>query len=225
MGNDTPAGRGFDGFVQFLIFYSVGTVVVETLPGWAERGGDFFLWSERVVVAIFTVEYVLRVWLSEKKLKFMLSPFGLVDLAAILPFYLGAGDLRILRLLRTLRLFRLFKLARYSKAIQLMGEAIHKVRYELVSFFYIVAVVVLLASAGIYTFENAAQPEAFPSIPHSFWWAIVTLTTVGYGDVFPITLGGKVFASVVMLTGIGVIAVPTGLISSSMMDLIRNRND
>ncbi len=142
---------------------------------------------------------------------------GLIDLIAILPSLLMLGaDLRALRSFRLLRLFRLFKLARYSRAADRLLAAFHAVRSELVLFFFLSLIIICICAVVIYLFEHEVQPEAFASIPHSFWWAVTTLTTVGYGDVYPVTVGGRIFTFVVLIIGLGTVAVPTGLIATAL---------
>ena len=166
---------------------------------------------------MFTVEYLLRIFVSDNKIKFIFSFYGLVDLFAILPFYLSTGiDLRSLRILRLLRLFRAFKLLRYSIAIQRFHNALIIAKEELILFSILAIMLLFFSAVGIYYFENAAQPEAFSSVFQSMWWAVATLTTVGYGDVYPITIGGKLFTFFVLMVGLGVVAVPTGLVASAL---------
>ena len=156
----------------------------------------------------------MRVVLEERKLKFIFSFFGLVDLFAILPFYLSTGlDLRSLRALRLLRLFKLF---RYSKTIQRLNNAIKLAKQELVMFFSLTCILLYLAGVGIYYFENAAQPDTFSSIIDSLWWAVATLTTVGYGDIYPITAGGKIFTFFILMIGLGIVSIPAGIIASAI---------
>ena len=215
--NDTPRGRRFDLFIQFLILISLVSFSIETLPNLSAKSLKTLKYIEIVTVMIFTTEYLSRVVVAEKKLKFVFSFFGLVDLLAILPFYLPIVlDLRAIRILRLLRLFRAFKLLRYSKAIQRFHTALNIAREELVLFAIVAAMALYFAAVGIYFFENTAQPEAFSSVFQSMWWALVTLTTVGYGDVYPITTGGKVFTFFVLMVGLGVVAVPTGLVASAL---------
>src|SRR5690606_11869895 len=145
------------------------------------------------------------------------SFFGLVNLAAIAPFYLATGlDLRSVRILRLLRLLRIIKLFRYNRAAQRLARAFVQVRHELVLFIVLIVVLLYLSAVGIYYFENEAQPDKFKSVPHSMWWALATLTTVGYGDIYPITAGGRFFTFIVLILGLGVIAVPTGLVASAL---------
>ena len=170
------------------------------------------------VIAVFTIEYLLRLWLSERRLAFIFSFYGLIDLLVILPFYLQLGlDLRSLRILWLFRLFRLFKLVRYVDAAKRIGDAFRLVRVDLAVFGIGALFVFYLAAVGIYFFERDAQPETFASVFHSFWWALATLTTVGYGDVYPVTVGGKIFTFFTLMIGLGVFAVPTGLITMAIV--------
>jgi voltage-gated potassium channel len=160
------------------------------------------------------VEYALRLWTADDRLKFARSFFGIIDLIAILPFYLASGvDLRVLR---AFRLLRLFKLVRYSAAIQRFHRAFLIAKEELVLFLSVTMIILFLAGVGIYYFENSVQPDAFKSIFHSLWWAVATLTTVGYGDIYPVTVGGKLFTFVILLIGLGIIAMPAALLASAL---------
>ena len=166
---------------------------------------------------LFTAEYICRLAVAERPWRFARSFFGIVDLVAVLPFYLSLGaDLRSARVFRLLRLVRILKLARYNLALQRLRRASVLVREELVLFASTTAVLIFLAAAGIYHFEHERQPNEFASVFDGLWWAVVTLTTVGYGDAYPITIGGRVFAAVVVLLGIGIVAVPTGLFASAL---------
>ena len=154
---------------------------------------------------------------ARKPLNYICSFFGIVDLLAIAPFYLTTGlDLRSIRAFRLLRLFQILKLVRYSRAIQRIHLAFKRCREELILFACTSMILLYLSAVGIYYFENPAQPEVFSSVYHCLWWAVSTLTTVGYGDIVPITVAGKIFTTVILLIGIGVIAVPTALISSAL---------
>jgi len=215
--NETKAGKAFDLFIQSLIIISLIGFSLDTLPNLSPRIKDILHYFEIIIIIIFTIEYLLRIIVSDKRLKFIFSFFGLIDLFAILPFYLSTGiDLRSIRALRLLRLFRVFKLIRYSKAIKRFHRALIIVREELIIFIIATLIMLFLSGAGIYFFENPAQPEIFSSIFESIWWAVATLTTVGYGDIFPITVGGKIFTFFILMIGLGIIAVPTGLISSAL---------
>ncbi|TWT73958.1 ion transporter [Allorhodopirellula solitaria] len=203
--------------LQGLIIASLLAFALETLPDLSEKQRRWLRWFEVFTVAVFTVEYVARIAMAEKPLRFAFSFFGIVDLLAILPFYLQLGfDLRSLRALRLLRLFRILKLGRYNKAIQRFHRAAVIAHEELVLFLSAAGIVLYLAAVGIYQFENEAQPEAFASVFHSLWWAVCTLTTVGYGDVYPVTNGGKCFTFVILLVGLGIVAVPAGLVASAL---------
>jgi len=172
----------------------------------------------RLSITIFTIEYVLRLYVAHLKLAFFFSFFGLIDLLAILPFYIASGvDLRSVRAFRLLRLFRLFKLMRYSRALNRLNRAFRIVKEEILLFFFITLILLFTAAVGIYYFENPVQPDAFISIFDTLWWAIVTLTTVGYGDMIPITVGGKIFTFIVLLIGLAIMAVPTGLIAAALV--------
>ncbi|MDX1489035.1 MAG: ion transporter [Acidiferrobacterales bacterium] len=219
--SDTRAGRAFDLIIQFLIVVSLITFCIETLPDLTPRTLRVLNAVELFTVAIFTLEYLLRLYVAEHKARFIFSFYGLVDLLAVLPFYIASGvDLRSIRVLRLFRLFRIFKLFRYSKAIRRFRRAFGVVREELVIFLMACLFLIFIASVGIYYFERSAQPEEFKSIFHSMWWAVATLTTVGYGDVYPVTAGGRIFTFLILMIGLGIIAVPTGLIASAMQQTL-----
>ena len=172
---------------------------------------------ETVTVIIFSLEYILRLYVSKKPLSYMFSFYGIVDILAILPFYINIFvDLRFLRVFRIFRVFRALKLLRYSKAIKRFNLAFKIVKEEVVLFIIVSIVLIFISSAIIYYFENESQPEVFSSIFHSAWWSIVTLTTVGYGDVYPITLGGKIFTFFVLMIGVGFVTVPAGLVATAL---------
>jgi len=214
---DPRIGRGFDFTVQALVVLSTISFTLETLPGLTAKQHQLFRYLEIGFVAIFTLEYLLRLWVAQSRAKFAFSFYGLVDAGAILPFYLAMGlDLRGIRALRLLRLFRILKLARYSQAISRLGLALKLAREELILFLAMSIIVIYLAAVGIYYFERDVQPEAFASIPHAMWWAVVTLTTVGYGDLYPVTAGGKVFTFLILFVGLGLVAVPAGITASAL---------
>jgi len=222
--NDTTAGKTFDFFIQFLIVLSLVSFSIETLPDLSVNTKIILNIAEVITVAIFTAEYLLRLIVADKKLKFIFSFYGLIDLIAILPFYIARGiDLRSIRLFRLFRLFRTFKVFRYSNAIQKFKSAFLSVKEEMILFLVATLFLLFIASVGIYYFENPAQPEQFKSIFHCLWWAVVTLTTVGYGDISPITAGGKIFTSFIAIISIGIIAVPTGLLASALTKTIKER--
>lgn len=216
---DTPAGRRFDNIVLALVVVSIATFSLETLPDLPPAAAALLWWVEVATVALFTIEYLLRVAVADHPWRFVRSFFGVIDLLAILPFYLslGAVDLRSLRVFRLLRLLRLLKLARYSRVVRRLRCATLIALEELVLFLPVALILIFLAAVGVYHFEHERQPEAFASIFHSLWWAVVTLTTVGYGDVYPVTLGGRTFTFFVLLIGLGLVAVPTGLFASALV--------
>jgi len=225
-GTDTRLGLLFDLAIQTLILVSLISFSIETLPNLSDSTRRALNLIELVTILIFTVEYALRVLVADNRPRFIFSFFGLVDLIAILPFYVSTGlDLRSIRILRMLRLLRILKLARYNKALIRLRDAFVDIKEELVLFFSATCMLLFISSVGIYYFENAAQPEQYKSIFHSLWWSVITLTTVGYGDVYPVTTGGKMFTSIVAILGIGVVAVPTGLLSSALTKVIDKSDD
>lgn len=222
--NDNPASKFFAIFIQILILISIVTFTLETIPDLKPQSRTILYVIEVFSVVVFTLEYLLRIYVTDRKLKFVFSFFGIIDFLAILPFYLSFGvDLRSLRALRFLRLFRILKLVRYNRAINHFTTAIKSAKEEILLFLFITLILIYFAAVGIYYFENAAQPEHFSSIFDSLWWAIVTLTTVGYGDVYPITVGGKVFTFFILLIGLGIVAIPTGIISSALTKSVDNK--
>ena len=203
--------------IQFLIILSLVTFSIETLPGLSDPTRTLLRCTEVVTVLIFTAEYILRIALSDRKTSFVFSFFGLIDLVAILPFYIASGvDLRAIRIFRLLRLLRILKLVRYSKAIQRFHRAFAIAKEEIILFAFVTLMLLYLSAVGIYYFENDAQPDQFKSVFHCLWWAVATLTTVGYGDVYPVTVGGRIFTSFVVLIGLGIVAVPAGLVASAL---------
>jgi voltage-gated potassium channel len=215
--NSTPHGRIFDLTIQLLIVTSLVCFSIDTLPNIPDGTQRILGILEATTVSIFSLEYLLRLFVSDGKLRFIFSFYGIIDLLAILPFYLSTGmDLRSLRSFRLLRLFRAFKLLRYSQALDRFRRAFILIREELVLFSITALLLLFISASGIYFFENKAQPEAFSSIFSSLWWSVTTLTTVGYGDMYPVTVGGRLFTFVVLMIGLGVVAVPTGLFASAL---------
>lgn len=219
--------------LAILIVVNLAAVVLETVEPLREAYGGLFDLVEVVSIAAFTLEYVARVWSSVEdpryahpvlgRARYALTPVALVDLAAILPFFLPLlipVDLRFLRTLRLLRMIRVLKLGRYSKSIQLVYRAVQGTREQLGVVLVVISILMLMACSAIYFFENEAQPDKFSSIPAAFWWGVMTLTTVGYGDVFPVTTPGRVTATVVAFLGIGLFALPAGIVSAEFIRLI-----
>jgi voltage-gated potassium channel len=215
--SDTPLGRAFDLTIQSLIVLSLISFSVETLPNLSAPTEDLLSLFEVFSVAVFGVEYVLRVYVATPRRAYVFSFFGIIDLCAVLPFYIGTGlDLRSIRAFRLLRLFRIMKLARYSAAVRRFHVALNIAREEIILFVGATMILLYLAAVGIYYFESEAQPGEFGSVFHCLWWAVATLTTVGYGDVCPITIGGRIFTFFILLIGLGVISVPAGLVASAL---------
>ena len=209
-----------------LIVFSIITFSLETLPDLDSTTRRLLDYCEYAIVAVFTAEYLYRLSTSSNRLKFITSPQGLIDLIAILPFYLSlAIDLRSLRAIRLLRLVRLLKLARYSAAFDRLAQALTECKYELLVSVSILAIAIYLSAFGIYHFEHAAQPEKFRSIFDALWWSVVTITTVGYGEIYPITLGGRIFGLLVMLAGLGIVAVPSGIFATALISVKHQRNE
>lgn len=224
--NDNKLSKGFAFFIQLLIVLSVITFSVETLPNLKPQTKTILNSIEVFCVVVFTAEYLARIYVADNKPKFIFSFFGLIDLFAILPFYLSFGlDLRSLRVLRMFRLFRLLKLVRYNRAMRHFAKAMLLAKEQIILFMGVTLVLIYFAAIGIYYFENEAQPEHFSSIFDSLWWSIVTLTTVGYGDVYPITVGGRIFTFFILLIGLGIVAIPTGIISSSLTKVVEPDSD
>jgi voltage-gated potassium channel len=218
--SDTFVGRIFDAVVLILIIYSIITLSVETLPDLSSASRALLRVSEIIVTLLFTAEYVLRVATSPSKRQYILSFYGIVDLLSILPFYLSLGiDLRALRAFRLFRVFRILKLTRYSQAMTRFSKALALAREEAILFMLATGILLYLSAVGIYYFEHEAQPETFQSILHSLWWAVATLTTVGYGDVYPVTADGKIFTFLILMVGLGIVAVPAGLVASALSEV------
>lgn len=222
--SDSRRGRFFDLFIQILIILSLVAFSIETLPNLDSRYQSILNNFEIFSVIIFSIEYLLRVFLTKSFLKYMFSFFGIIDFLAILPFYLSTGiDLRSIRIFRLFRLFRIFKLFKYNKALDRINSAFNEIKNELVIFLVATTFLIYFASIGIYYFENPVQPELFKSVFHSMWWAVTTLTTVSYGDMYPITNGGKIFTTLIIFIGIGMISIPTGLLASAFSKTIKNK--
>lgn len=201
-------------FVQGLILLYMLSLSLETVPS-LNKYADIFSTISIIITTIFVAELVLRLIVTEHPLKYLTSFYGIVDLVAILPALVGA-DTKSLRALRLLRIFKLFKSKQINDAVIRLQLAFHEIKRDLLVFSFLVFIFIYFSAVGIYHFEHEAQPEQFGSIPASLWWAIVSLTTVGYGDAYPITAAGKFFAGIVLIIGIGIVALPTGLIASAL---------
>ena len=219
-GHHPVLGRSIALLLQALIIISMISIGVETLPDLPVEIRIWFAVEEAVIVAVFTVEYLLRIYAAERRLAYLTSFWGIIDLLAILPFYLALGlDLRAARALRLLRMLRILKLMRCHAASERIGRALRGCIEELVVFGIAALILLYCCSIMIYYFEHDAQPHLFASVFQSMWWAAITLTTVGYGDVYPVTPGGRAFTIVMLIIALGVIAVPTGIITSALSEL------
>ena len=215
-GHETPAGKTFDVVLIAAIVASVGTVMLESVPGVEEAHGRALRAAEWAFTAIFTVEYALRLWCAPRPLRYATSFFGLVDLGAVLPTYLslllpGAQALLVVRSLRLLRIFRVLKLGAYTDQARLLGRALRASRQKITVFLLVVLTLVLILGSLMYLVEGPGS--GFDSIPRSVYWAVVTLTTVGYGDIAPRSALGQALAAFVMILGYAIIAVPTGIVT------------
>ena len=221
--SDTKIGRRFDIFIQAVIILSLITFSVETLPNLSKEITKVLDAIEIITIAIFSVELFLRLILTTPPFKYLFSFYGIIDVLAVVPFYLSLGvDLRSVRVFRLFRLFRIFKLFKYSSAIDRLTAAFSEIRKELTIFLIGALFFIYLSSFGIYFFEHQVQPNIFKSVFHSMWWAVTTLTTVGYGDMYPVTIGGKLFTTLIVFIGMGMVAVPTGLLASALSKSFKN---
>ncbi len=229
-------GRWFDRFMIILILTNVVAVVLETVEALSEAYGGFFAAFELFSVAVFTVEYLARLWVCVEdahpslqhpvfgRLRYMMTWMAMIDLIAILPFYLSVLFTVDLRFMRVFRLLRLLKLTRYSSALESFAAVLRNQRRSLGAALVIMLILLIFASSVVFMLEKEAQPEAFASIPHAMWWALATLTTVGYGDVTPVTMWGKVFGGFIMILGIGMFALPAGILATGFAQELRRRD-
>jgi len=226
----------FNYFLILLILANVLAVMLATVESFSHRY-EFELFAFEVFsVAIFSVEYALRVWSSvelyppdmppwKARLKYVFSLMAIIDLLAILPFYLGLFLQLDLRFLRVMRLLRIFKLGRYSFAMQMLLDVLRREFKTFIAIGTVLIVLMVIASSGIYLIEHKVQPDKFGSIPESMWWAMATLTTVGYGDVVPVTALGKFFGGMITLMSMGMVALPAGILASSFSEELRKRRE
>lgn len=221
-----------------LILLNVVAVILETVDDINARYATLFAAFETFSVIVFSIEYLLRVWIAPLdlryshpfwgRLKYGLTPMALIDLLAILPAILPffiATDLRIIRALRILRIFRLMKMQRYVQSLRTIDDVLRSKKEELIVTTTVIAIMLIFAGSLMYLVENEAQPDKFPDIPSSLWWGIATLTTVGYGDVFPITPAGKLLGGLIAFLGIGIFALPTGILANGFAEHIRKSRD
>ena len=216
---DTPAGRAFDITLTLLILLSVIVVSVETVDGLSPRAGRLLLVAEWTFTVVFTLEYILRLAAVQRPMAYARSFFGLVDLLALLPTWLsilvpGAQALLVVRVLRLLRIFRILKLGHFLTEAETLGQALRASARKILVFLLSVAAIIVIVGSLMYVVEGPAN--GFTSIPIAMYWAVVTLTTVGYGDIAPRTPFGQMLASLVMILGYGIIAVPTGIVTSEL---------
>lgn len=217
---DTPAGKLFDVLLFWAIGISVVVVALDSVPSLNNKYGNLFRSIEWGFTLLFSVEYLLRIYCVQKPLKYIFSFYGLVDLLSILPTYIGlyfvgSHSFRVIRILRLLRIFRVLKLIGFTKQAQILRNALRSSRQKITVFLVTVLILVVLLGTFMYLIEG--PKTGFTSIPKSIYWAIVTLTTVGYGDITPQTVLGQMLASVIMITGYAIIAVPTGIVTAEMM--------
>ena len=231
-----PAARTCDAFLLVLILANAVAMALESEQHLADAYGPYFFAFEAFSVAVFTVEYGLRVWVSREhpkfagdrpwrgRLRYMMSPLAVIDLLAILPFYLSTFLPLDLRVLRLFRMLRILKLARYSPALGTIASVIRNESRAITGALCILVVIVVISSTLLYFLEREIQPKVFGSIPDAMWWAMATLTTVGYGDAVPVTTAGRIIGSVVMVLGIGIFVLWTSIFASGFMEETRKRN-
>ena len=230
--NDLGLNRLFNFSLMALILLNVCCVILETVPSLQAQYGRLFSYVESASVFLFTIEYLLRVWTSSVderfgygwrgKVRYLFSPFALIDFLAIAPSYfslLTSFDMRVLRAMRLFRMIRLLKLARYSLAVLVLVSVFRKKKPELLVSLTLGLILMVFASSLMYFIEHEAQPDHFSSIPQTMWWAVSTLTTIGYGDVFPITPLGKFVGSIIAFIGVGLFALPAAILASGFAEM------
>lgn len=222
-------------FIQTIIILNLIMVMLESVENIEKNFQLFFHWFEVFSIAIFSAEYLTRIWTADfgsanpikARLKFIFSFLGLIDLLAILPFYLPflfSFDLRFLRIMRLFRLLRIFKITRYSNALKLIGKVLKRKKEELFLTMFLTFLLLLVSSSLMFYIEHDAQPKNFSNIFQSFWWAVATMTTIGYGDIYPVTALGKFLSGIIAILGIGLVALPTGIVSSSFIETMKENN-
>ena len=228
-------GRIVDIAIITIILLNIVALILETVKPIHNLYHDAFRLFETFSLTLFSIEYLVRLWAitAEPKysrpivgrIRFALSPLALVDLLAILPFILPifGVDMRFVRVVRILRIFRVVKLARYSRALRLLGQVVLERKEELISIFFVLLTLLVISSSLMYFAEHDDQPDVFPNIPATMWWCVVTLTTVGYGDAFPITPLGQTIAAIIAVLGIGMFALPAGLLGAGFAEALEGR--
>ncbi len=232
-GEGDRLSQAVDIVIIAVILANMGAVVLESFEGLYERYAGWFAALELVSVALFTVELALRLWTCDllrpgrtwpvAVMRFLVSPVGLIDLLAIVPFYLPLlipVDLRVVRILRLVRFLRLLKLTRYTRSVTAIAAVVRERRHELMVAVFLTSLLLMVASTLMYYMESKVQPDAFPNIIASLWWAVATLTTIGYGDVFPVTGLGRLLSGIIAVLGIGLVALPTAIISSGFVEAL-----
>lgn len=218
-GTHEKYGRVVALFLHLLILLSAIAIALETVDHSVTAMDTALVWFEIFVLTVFVTEYILRVICSPKPLDYIFSFWGIIDLFACLPaLALLQSNWQVVRTIRLIRLVRLLKLFRTSTAFDRLLQAFNNVRGELIIFAILAGLILYVAAVGIYMFEHEAQPDVFASIPMSLWWAIASMTTVGYGDMYPITSGGRIFTTFVLFLGLGVVAAPTAIITTALLD-------
>jgi voltage-gated potassium channel len=224
--SNTTSGKLFDITLLFLIVASILVVMFDSMSEYRAKYGQTFITLEWIFTILFTIEFILRLICIKRPIKYVFSFLGIIDLLAIIPaylslFFVGAQSLLVLRALRLLRIFRIFKLTHFLSEMEFLGTAIKGSLRKISIFMLIVVALVIILGSVMYLVENGEN--GFTSIPDSIYWAIVTITTVGYGDISPTTPVGKLVASIIMLLGYGIIAVPTGIVTTEMAIAARNK--
>lgn len=224
--SNTVRGKAFDIALLICILLSIGVVMLDSVSSFHESYGHIFYIIEWGFTILFTIEYILRLVSVKRPLHYATGFLGIVDLLSILPMYLsllffGAQSLLVLRVLRLLRIFRIFKLTHFISEMSFLGEALKSSAKKISIFMLVVLAMVVVLGSVMYIVEG--KDRGFSSIPDSIYWAIVTITTVGYGDISPVTATGKFIASFIMLMGYGIIAVPTGIVTTEMAMIARSR--
>jgi len=235
-GFDGPStSRLFSGFIVLLIILNVSAIILESYKPIGEMYHQEFLLFNIFSVVVFTLEYFARIWVSvesplsersgptKSRVKYLLSPVSLIDLLAIAPFYLSFIFAIDLRYLRMLRMIRLLKLTHYFKGLHLFIDVFKKELPSIGAAIIIMSVLVIMSASVMYGLEHEAQPDVFDSIPSAIWWSVVTMTTVGYGDVIPVTFLGKFISIFIMLLGVGIVALPAAMLAAKFGDELRTR--